>query len=110
MRTLIFEDYYTPDQIGRMLLHASGSYREAKKILTKIHNEPKRRLPNDSANILMADARQKQLKRKKLGHSDHTALKKHMGDKYRSLYDKLKAKKLKLRRAAQLVQKPPKKL
>jgi hypothetical protein len=120
MKTRIQEGDYSPDDIARMLLWASGSYREAKKALTKADDE----LGSIAPKLLMVDkdgvASAKRASpeaiylaayaiKKKLGCSDFTALKKLMGGSYRVYWDKLKTRKQTLKQTARLVQNPPKK-
>jgi hypothetical protein len=120
MWTRIQEGDYSPDDIASMLLWASGSYREAKKALTRADEKLKSVAPkllmvdkdgiasakrhSDEAVYLAAYAI-----KKKLRCRDHTALKKLMGGRYRVYWDKLKARNQTLKQIAQLVQKPPKK-
>jgi hypothetical protein len=117
--TRIQEGDYSPDDLARMLLRASGSYQEAKKALTRADNDPRVRasmrpapgswpiasgvgFTSDDAVYLAAN----QLKNR-LGCSDHTALKKLLGGKYRVYWDKLKARDQTLEQIARLVQNPP---
>jgi hypothetical protein len=82
----IFEGDYSPDDLARFLLAAAGSYREAKKALTRASNEKPKRTSDDM--IFLAAYAVK----KKLGCRDHTALKKLLGDKYRVYWDRLNAR------------------
>jgi hypothetical protein len=111
LTTRIQEGDYTHDEIARMLLWASGDYREAKKALTRAHNKLNSVAPwrlrdgvvskggNDRAVYLAAYAI-----KQKSGCSDFTALRKLLGDtRYRTYWNRLKARRQTLRQAAGLV-------
>ena len=120
--TRIQEGDYSPDDLARMLLRASGSYLQAKKTLTRADNDPrvKASIPpvfglkplasgipftSDIAVYLAAYAIQK-----KFRCSDFTALKKLLGpNKYRVFWDRLRKRGQTLKQIARLVQNPPKK-
>jgi hypothetical protein len=97
VRTRIQEGDYSPDDLARMLLWASGSYREAKKALTRASNErPKR--TSDEAIYLVAYA----IKKKKRC-SDITALRKLLGPgKYRTFWNRLQKRHQTLAQIARL--------
>jgi hypothetical protein len=104
MFTRIQEDDYSPDDLARMLLRASGSYLKAKKALTRADSDPRVRAsippapglkpiasglaftPDDIVYLAAYHLFQKGRKR----CSDHTALKKLLGPgKYRVFWNKL---------------------
>jgi hypothetical protein len=113
MKVRIFEGDYSPDDLARFLLAAAGTYREAKKALTRASNDPKvlqdprvmvsiadTTWASDEAVYLVAHHRfQKGGKR----CSDHTALKKLLGpSKYRVFYNRLRERGLTLEQIARL--------
>ena len=96
--------YYSPDDLARYLLRASGSHREAKKALTKASNNPVATslsgmtFANDEGVYLAAYA----IKQKRRC-SDITALKKLLGDgKYRVFWNRLQKRKQTLEEIARL--------
>ena len=114
MKVRLNGDYSAAD-LASALLWASGSYREAKKALTKAYDElpdtPKALVANNKTgrannSAVYLAAREVQ---KKLGCSDYTALKKLMGSHYRVYWDRLKASGRTLEQVVHLMQNPPEK-
>jgi hypothetical protein len=88
VKARIFEGDYSPDDLARFLLQASGSYREAKKALTRASNEAGPKRASDDMVFLAAY----NIKKKKRCR-DSTALKKLLGPgKYRVFWNRLQAR------------------
>jgi hypothetical protein len=97
MKALIFEGYYSPDDLARFLLQASGSYREAKKALTRASNEKPRRTSDEGIFLAAYSIKKKER------CSDSTALKKLLGPcKYRVYWNRLRARGQTLEQIARL--------
>jgi hypothetical protein len=97
VKVRLFEGDYSPDDLARFLLQASGSDLKARKALTRASNEAGPKRASDEALYLAAYAI-----KKKLRCSDITALKKLLGSKYRVLWDRLKAREQTLEQIARL--------
>jgi hypothetical protein len=118
--TRIPEGDYSPDDLARMLLRASGSYREAKKALTRASNDPrlKASIPpapglkpiasgiaftSEEGVYLAAYVLKTKIIKKKGRCSDQNALKKLLGGKYRVFWDRLKERRQTLEEIVRLL-------
>jgi hypothetical protein len=98
VKARIFEGDYSPDDLARFLLWASGNYREAKKALTRASNEKPTPIPDDMVYLAAYH-----LYKKKKRCRDSTALKKLLGpSKYRAFWNKLQARDQTLEQIARL--------